>query len=282
MSNLIEVGDCVDLMRRWIDDGERVQTCVTSPPYFGLRDYGVPPTDWPEVQFLPMPGLPPVTVPAMQCCLGLESDITAFVGHIVLVFRYVWELLTDDGTLWLNLGDSYCSKGGLTPQSGPLFNGRARQHEMICLSNRTVSDGLKPKDLVGQPWRVAFALQADGWFLRQDIVWEKPNPMPESTRDRCTKAHEYVFLLSKQGRYYFDQDAILEPCSPNTHARLAQNVMDQAGSRPGDVVLDPFMGSGTVAQVALELGRAYLGCDLNPKNEALQRGRVRQQRLALA
>jgi DNA modification methylase len=185
-----------------------VHCCVTSPPYFGLRDYGV------------------------DGQIGLERTPDAFVAELVAVFREVRRVLRDDGTLWLNLGDSYNAAG----RSG---EGRATSQKQK--SNRASASGgdncrptvasLKGKDLIGIPWMVAFALRADGWYLRQEIIWHKPNPMPESVTDRCTKAHEQIFLLSKSPRYYFDQAAILEPASPNTHARLAQNgLAAQAGS----------------------------------------------------
>lgn len=226
-------GDNRDVMRDLIAGGGagKVQTIVTSPPYWGLRDYGVPPTYFPAVTFVPVAGLPPITVPEWTGCLGLEPDPWMFVGHMVEVFRLARDLLASDGTLWMNFGDSYASSGGPTgPMTGAAFINRQRGKAAICISNRAgrADTGLKPKDLCGIPWRIAFALQADGWYLRQDNIWSKPNPMPESTRDRCTKAHEYMFLLAKSERYFFDQDAILEPCSPGTHARLSQDVQSQA------------------------------------------------------
>jgi DNA modification methylase len=186
-------GDCKDILRTL--PAQSVHCVVTSPPYWGLRDYGV----------------------AEQ--LGLEPDFNAYVANMVAVFREVRRVLRDDGTLWLNLGDSYASgEVGRHDQKEGYYltrpaaadakkgNGEPRQQAKL----RT---GLKPKDLCGIPWRVAFALQADGWYLRQDLIWSKPNPMPESVTDRCTKAHEYLFLLSKNGRYYYDGDAIREPYS---------------------------------------------------------------------
>lgn len=177
-------GDAIDVLRT-LDD-RSVSTCVTSPPYWGLRDYGV------------------------DGQLGLERTPEDFVGKLVEVFREVHRILRDDGTLWLNLGDSYASRGleggdieakGMNAHQG---RGRLNGHAVI-----------KPKDLVGIPWRVAFALQADGWYLRQDIIWHKPNPMPESVKDRCTKAHDYIFLLTKSRKYHFDIDAIREPYGKN-------------------------------------------------------------------
>lgn len=228
---MIHIGNCTEVMRRL--EAGNVQTCVTSPPYYGLRDYDLPPTDWPEVRFKLMADLPEVSVPAMSCCLGHEETVLAYVGHLVAIFREVHRLLSDDGTAWLNLGDSYAGNGGQSVQSGPLFKGKHRQRENVCVSARIRGDGLKPKDLTGIPWMVAFALRADGWYLRQDIIWAKPNPMPESVRDRCTKAHEYLFLLAKSERYYFDADAIAEPAAypdgpRNTHGYRV------AGERVGE------------------------------------------------
>lgn len=202
---MIHIGDCIDVMRR-LEAGS-VQTCVTSPPYFGLRDYG------------------------HDGQIGLESTPEAFVGKLVEVFRDVHRLLRDDGTLWLNLGDSYAGTGGQGPQTGEAMKGRSRQRDTVTTAARVRGPDLKPKDLVGIPWRVAFALQADGWYLRQDIIWSKPNPMPESVRDRCTKAHEYLFLLSKSPRYYFDAEAISEPLAESSVERLGQPTLaQQAGS----------------------------------------------------
>jgi DNA modification methylase len=192
MTVTIRTGDCRDVLKTLPDDS--VHCVVTSPPYWGLRDYGV----------------------AGQ--IGLERSPDAFVTEIVAVLRDVRRVLRPDGTLWLNLGDSYAaSASGLgtvdnmrnSTLAGGKSTGRKAHHDTAKIGR--IAPGLKPKDLVGIPWRVAFALQADGWWLRQDIIWSKPNPMPESVTDRCTKAHEYLFLLSKSERYYFDQDAIAEP-----------------------------------------------------------------------
>jgi DNA modification methylase len=184
---------------------QSVHCCVTSPPYFGLRDYGV------------------------DGQIGLEQTPAEYVEQMVQVFREVRRVLRDDGTLWLNLGDSYSgSRGSGAPSESSTLAGNGHVGGGPKLRNMVVSrrrddepiprsdlrmPGLKPKDLIGTPWRVAFALQADGWYLRQDVIWHKPNPMPESIRDRCTKAHEYVFLLSKAERYWFDADAIAEPAA---------------------------------------------------------------------
>ena len=198
--NTIITGDCLEVMADWPD--QCIQTCVTSPPYWGLRDYGV------EGQ------------------LGLEKTPEEFVAKMVEVFRGVWRVLRDDGTLWLNLGDSYNGSGGI---GGP-GKSHTNQGQVDRPDNRAGTPTLKPKDLCGIPWRVALALQADGWYLRQDIVWAKPNPMPESCTDRCTKAHEYIFLLTKKPRYFYDAEAIKEPCSPATHARISQDLANQVGS----------------------------------------------------
>ncbi len=203
-----------------------VHCAVTSPPYWGLRDYGIPPADWPAVTFAPMAGVAAVTVPAMRCCLGLEPTPEAFVGHMVHVGRELWRVLRDDATLWMNFGDSYAGggrggyiggksglEGGLAGQDqsrvAKMTVSRRRDNAEIPRSDVSVA-GLKPKDLIGIPWRVAFALQADGWWLRSDLIWSKPNPMPESVTDRCTKAHEYIFMLAKSEDYFYDAEAVRE------------------------------------------------------------------------
>jgi DNA modification methylase len=309
--NFIEFGDCRETMRGWKAEGITAQMCVTSPPYFGLRDYG------------------------HEGQIGLEQTPEEYIAAMVEVFRCVRDVLADDGTLWLNIGDSYCgykgdkygdTKGNLVART-PTANG-AR----LTVGTPQTS-GVKNKDLIGIPWMLAFALRADGWYLRQDIIWHKPNPMPESVRDRCTKAHEYIFLLSKSDRYFFDSEAMKEPSTWGRennpewqHARAATNAKkhksnrngksagfanwspDQgrnkrsvwtvatrpykgahfatfppaliepcilAGSRPGDVVLDPFMGSGTTAAVAKQHGRQYIGCELNEDYWPLQEERIR-------
>lgn len=204
------VGDCIETMRSLPD--QSVNCCVTSPPYFGLRDYG------------------------HEGQIGLEPSPDVFVEALVRVFREVRRVLRDDGTLWLNLGDSYATGGRGGGGSYMQERGDNAWSGKGCATGwRSAPVGLKHKDLIGIPWRVAFALQADGWYLRQDIIWQKPNPMPESVRDRCTKSHEYIFLLSKSHRYYYDHEAVKEPAAESSLARWAQNIEQQAGSdrQPG-------------------------------------------------
>lgn len=251
-----------------------VQTCVTSPPYFGLRDYGV------------------------DGQIGLELTPDAFVAQLVDVFREVRRVLKDDGTVWLNLGDSYAGSGkGQTPNGAA--DPKVRKTQGMKLDTLTASDvGLKPKDLIGIPWRVAFALQDDGWYLRQDIIWHKTACMPESVKDRCTKNHEYLFLLSKSRTYYFDAEAIKTPAKNQSEGRANKRSVWTiapsnykgahfatfppaliepcilAGSRVGDTVLDPFSGSGTTAAVSKSLGRSAIGIELNANYLALATRRV--------
>lgn len=222
MSVRILTGDCRDVLKSLPD--ESVHCVVTSPPYWGLRDYGTG-----------------------NAGIGLEETLAEHLAAIVEVFREVRRVLRSDGTLFLNYGDAYAGSWGAQGRGdkrsemeiGERIAGTKRKslsetqiiaHPKRRQTGSLARSGLKAKDLMGLPWRIAFALQDDGWWLRQDIIWSKPNPMPESVTDRCTKAHEYVFLLSKSERYYFDQEAILEPASPNTHARLAQDVANQIGS----------------------------------------------------
>lgn len=297
----LHLGDCRAVLASL--PAESVQCVVTSPPYWGLRDYGA------------------------DGQLGLESTPDEYVAAMVEVFRVVWRVLREDGTLWLNLGDSYASGGrGSMGEKGGLDGSRHNQTESrraVEKMGRSVPAGYKPKDIVGIPWRVAFALRADGWYLRSDIIWHKPNPMPESVTDRPTKAHEYLFLLTKSERYFYDTDAVREESSPSSIARARYNggtpspksvagaeagvfcgpmstakaygqgrnkrsvwtVPTQpfrgahfatfppalvepcilAGSAPGDTVLDPFNGAGTTGVVALQHGRRYIGIELNPE-----------------
>lgn len=208
--NKCHFGDVRDVLRAMIADGVKVNTIVTSPPYWGLRDYGHPGQ------------------------LGLEPTVQEFIANMTEVFDLARQVLADDGTAWVNMGDCYATGAGKVNTApgggtqGERWAGirgedKSPARGPMTQPNRMPQPGLKPKDLVGQPWRLAFALQDAGWYLRQDIIWNKPNPMPESVRDRCTKSHEYIFLLSKSERYYFDQEAIKEPASPNTHARVAGN-----------------------------------------------------------
>ncbi len=195
--------DCLIALRSL--PAKSVQCCVTSPPYYALRDYGVPGQ------------------------IGLEETPAAFVAKMVDVLGEVWRVLRDDGTCWVNLGDSYAGGGrGGNPGTSPHVKQKSNRGSVR--GPMPIPAGLKPKDLIGIPWRVAFALQADGWYLRSDIIWHKPNMMPESVSDRPTKAHEYIFLLTKSERYYYDSGAITEPCSESTHARVSQNVAAQVGS----------------------------------------------------
>ncbi len=194
MDAKIYQGDCRDTLKRLAAEGARVNTCVTSPPYFGLRDYGC------------------------DGQIGLEETPDAYVAKMVEVFRCVRDVLADDGTVWLNLGDSYAGSWGAQGRTGQMADRSVISARQIAAhphkKTRTGSikqDGLKQKDLIGIPWRVALALQADGWWLRQDIIWSKPNPMPDSTTDRCTRSHEYIFMLTKSARYYYDHEAIREP-----------------------------------------------------------------------
>jgi DNA modification methylase len=207
MSVRIFVGDCREKLRELPDAS--VNCCVTSPPYFGLRDYGV------------------------DGQMGLEPTPDEFVAGMVEVFREVRRVLRDDGTLWLNIGDSYATdpKGPNGAATSNLAGGGDYQAAVCKAAKWDYRQlGYKRKDLIGIPWLLAFALRTDGWYLRQDIIWSKPNPMPESVRDRCTKAHEYLFLLSKGPRYYFDANAIAEPVAMSTVTRLAQDVEAQTGS----------------------------------------------------
>ncbi|MCL2380493.1 MAG: site-specific DNA-methyltransferase [Treponema sp.] len=270
--------------------------CVTSPPYYGLRDYGV------EGQ------------------IGMEETPDAYIHRLVEVFREVRRVLWDDGTLWVNIADAYAGSGKGSahyPESSNKYKQGTNKGilDQPNLPRGYVPAGCKPKDLIGIPWMLAFALRADGWYLRQDIIWHKPNPMPESVTDRCTKAHEYIFLLSKSANYYYDNEAIKEPAATHNNlirdrdssrlnntpgrkrmgglvkndyaARNKRNVWTiatgsckeahfavfpeslilpciLAGSRVGGIVLDPFIGTGTTAVVAIKTFRNYIGCEINP------------------
>lgn len=307
----IAIGDCLSLLSLMPD--QSVHCCVTSPPYFGLRDYGV------------------------DGQIGLEETPEAYVARLVDVFREVRRVLRDDGTLWLNIGDSYAGYHGnknAAYDAAPSNKSGYFENQRKTLVNHK---GIKNKDLIGIPWMLAFALRADGWYLRQDIIWHKPNPMPESVRDRCTKAHEYVFLLSKSPRYYFDADAVKEPATSGpagtvrkdqprkmnstplfqsnrggrTQEPMKQGAMGipedgkrnrrsvwtvatrpfkgahfavfppelvepcvLAGCPAGGTVLDPFAGSGTTGMVALQNGRRFIGCELNKEYAQIAHERI--------
>jgi DNA modification methylase len=310
----LHLGDCREILQTLPE--QSVHCCVTSPPYFGLRDYGM----------------------AEQ--IGLEPTPEQFVAELVTVFREVRRVLRDDGTLWLNLGDSYFSSTkGTGGKNSSTLNAKRDENGTVCGKSTItynpvkLSPGelpIKPKDLIGIPWRVAFALQADGWYLRQDIIWHKPNPMPESVTDRCTKAHEYVFLLSKSARYFYDSDAIKEPAfkgAAGSHFHAGKTATHQmgrsstaerldadsrnrrsvwtvatkpykgahfatfppalvepcilAGCPVGGTVLDPFSGSATTGQVALANARSYVGCELNPDYHELAQQRLDGAQLGL-
>lgn len=326
-------GDAVDRLHRvpWLS----VQCCVTSPPYWGLRDFKVPGTKWPPITFLPMAACPPVTIPPQRVALGLEADPLAYTAHLVHLFRALRHVLSDDGTLWVNLGDVFATGGGMV--GGSPGGGRAGQEwekkGPKTQPNRLPIPGLKSKDIACLPWRLGMALQADGWWLRMPCIWHKPNGRREPVRDRPVLRHEYMLLLTKSKKYYYDTDAIAEPqeeytrrrclaeekrglkkrlnlredatkinprqgsggayrsaearqalarkgtrrrgsvwtisCTPDPEGhsaafpkRLAELAI-LAGSRPGDMVLDPFSGAGTTGIAALENGRHYTGIELN-------------------
>ena len=221
---------------------QSIQCCVTSPPYWGLRDYG------------------------HDGQIGLEQTPNEYVAEMVAVFRQVHRVLRNDGTLWLNLGDSYSAMrdSKATPDT---LRGEGTGTAVGSAANRNPANlkaaGLKHKDLVGIPWRVAFALQADGWYLRQDIIWHKPNPMPESVTDRCTKSHEYIFLLSKSAKYYFDHEAIKEPLANSSLKRLSQNVAEQKGS---DRVPGKTNGPMKAVASGIRFGGSKYGDSDDPKH----------------
>jgi len=303
---MILIGDVREQLKQLPD--QSVNCVVTSPPYWGLRDYG------------------------NDGQIGLEQTPEQYVEQMVLVFREVWRVLKNDGTLWLNLGDSYASfrDGKATPDTtrgdskGTLVPKGSAANRM---ANSFSGSFIKHKDLVGIPWRVAFSLQQDGWYLRQDIIWHKPNPMPESVLDRCTKAHEYIFLLTKSSRYYFDNEAIKEPSAQlgktnirfggnkygdsddPKHATKSGNTYVDSGKRnkrsvwtvttrpfkgahfatfppaliepcilagcpEGGTVLDPFFGAGTTGLVAQRHNRKWIGCELNPEYAAIAQTRI--------
>ena len=420
--NKIIFGDCRDTMRQLATEGVKVQMCVTSPPYYGLRDYGTSsweggdvdckhsismPTKWNDPKRGTSVLRPEVShrggdsshchlcgAKRIDLQIGLEETPEQYIEAMVEVFRCVKDILADDGVLWVNIGDSYNGSGGQGTKPNIMSKEAAEGRGGKAIK----VDSIKPKDLIGIPWMLAFALRADGWYLRQDIIWHKPNPMPESVQDRCTKAHEYIFLLSKSQKYFYDNEAIkepaiyagddrgsrndsrrgteansmsgktgefrnkrsvwtvntkpysgahfavfpeelIEPCilagtsqrghcpkcfarwsritqrpqppkvenseldrfgngKAGVHRKVGQAYQNWLNENPiqtigwesncncgidpvQDIVLDPFMGSGTTAQVAQQLGRKYLGCELNPDYKELQDRRVSQQSLEL-
>jgi DNA modification methylase len=358
--NKIEFGDCRETMRKWASQGVKAQTCVTSPPYYGLRDYGTGKwiggdencshkrdskhsdktiTGHANKDLTVGDAIYKSVCPRCGAIredrqLGLEETPEEYIKAMVEVFRCVWDVLEDDGTLWLNIGDSYYNyrpgKGQALVQQSVANN--IQDLPQVCARRGNKLDGLKEKDLIGIPWMLAFALRADGWYLRQDIIWHKPNPMPESVGDRCTKSHEYIFLLSKSRKYHFDHVAIKEPVKedwgtrdrtngkyhnvgtglqPHSGLEKSYEMANKrsvwtvntkpysgahfavfpteliepcilAGAPIGGIVLDPFMGSGTTAQVAQDLGRQYIGCELNPEYGKLQKKRTAQTSLDFA
>lgn len=289
-------------------ESQSVQCCVTSPPYYALRDYGV------------------------NGQIGLEETPEQYIEKLVGVFREVHRVLKDNGTLWVNIGDSYCAtKTGTDSKKSTLFGGKETQRESGKRPNKKPEGDIKAKDLIGIPWMLAFALRADGWYLRQDIIWHKPNPMPESVTDRCTKSHEYIFLLSKSADYFFNHNAMQEEAvctseqarvhaarfggnkytsTPDVFNRTKsgnaynyngyRNKRDVwsvstkpysgahfatypeelirpcilAGSKVGDTVLDPFNGSATTGVVCLKNRREYIGIDINPEYVSLSEKRL--------
>lgn len=259
------VGDALETLSKL--DADSVQTVITSPPYWGLRDYGV------EGQ------------------IGAEPTVYEYIESLVKVFQETKRVLADDGVLWVNLGDSYTSGGRKWRQADKKLPARGMTYRP------DTPEGMKPKDLIGVPWMLAFALRNDGWFLRTDIVWNKPNGNPESVRDRPTRSHEFIFMLTQQEKYFYDVNATREPTEDGKKLRRRRSVWNVntepfseahfatfpaklvepcilASSRPGDTVLDPFFGSGTVGQVALQSGRHFIGIEISQDYAEIARLRL--------
>lgn len=308
--NKIYNQDCLEGLKSLADNS--IDCCVTSPPYFGLRDYGT------------------------DAQIGLEATPELFISKLVEVFTEVRRVLKPEGTLWLNLGDSYASSGKNRTEAQAIaksgLNGGLDAQTQILKQQSKITGDLKAKDLIGIPWMAAFALRSSGWYLRQDIIWNKPACLLESVQDRCTKSHEYIFLLSKSNKYYYDNEAIKEPIAESTVLRMAQDVDNQKGSnrQPGKAngnmkcvggksqlrnkrsvwtvptarfseahfatfpedlivdmikagcpetgtVLDPFIGAGTTALVASKLNRNYIGFELNPEYIKIAEKRIYDQ-----
>ena len=263
MKNKIYYGDVREtLPKLW---QYKAQMCVTSPPYYGLRDYG-----------------------GEENQVGQEETPEEYINNMVDIFRLVRDNLMDDGTLWLNIGDSYYNYRPGKGQSYPKQSVSKTKQDLPdkCNKRGNKLEGLKEKDLIGIPWMLAFALRQDGWYLRQDIIWNKPNPMPESVKDRCSRSHEYIFLFSKKQNYYFDVESIKVPTVDGKSLKRRKSVWDiklqknksghsavfpdeliqpciLSGSKENDIILDPFIGSGTTGRVAKKLNRHYIGCELN-------------------
>ncbi len=219
-------GDSLAVLREMPD--RSVDCCVTSPPYFGLRDYGVAATDWPEVTYEVMVGVPPITIPAMSCTLGAEAIPAAFVAHLRVLFTEVRRVLTDDGTFWLNIGDSYYSGRG-NPGPNSADEKQSARRGFVRALDQGGADWAKPKTLLGIPWRTAFALETEGWIRRQEVIWAKRNCLPDPATDRPARAHEQFFLMSKSRRYWYDADAIREESDPEQEAHNQRYAKEYAG-----------------------------------------------------
>lgn len=239
--------NCVDGLK--LLKPKSINTCVSSPPYFNLRDYGIEPTKFPAVEYS-LFGFK-IKVKAQSVCLGLEKTPQEFIGHLIYIYRLVRETLTDDGTVWVNIGDSYSAAGKKRSNEEAARKSNLKgsiDGQIACKDqqDKIFNDiGIKPKDMIGIPWMLAFALREDGWYLRQDIIWHKTNCMPESCNDRCTKNHEYIFLLSKNNRYYFDQAAIATPIAESTKndSRLKKDEYSDIRAERG-FVGNPSGGTG--------------------------------------